>query len=78
MNWPRILANIVISGLLLPAAAIFALLELATVDRSECNWETFENICSDYEGVYGIVCAVLLLLWAALTYATNRSRAEGR
>ena len=78
MNWSRIFANIVISGLLLPAVAILALLELSTVDRSECNWETFESICSDYEGMYGIVCAVLLILWAGLTYAANRSRTEGR
>ena len=78
MNWSRILANTVVSGLLLPTAAMFALLEWSTVDRAQCNWETFENICSDYEGMYGIACAVVLLIWAPLTWAINRKREEAR
>jgi hypothetical protein len=76
VNWPRVIANFVVSGLLLPTASLFALLEWSTVDRSQCNWETFENICSDYEGMYGMACGVVLLIWATLTWAINRKRKE--
>ena len=78
MNWPRILTNLLVSGLLLPAAAMFALLELGSVDRAECNWETFEKLCSDYKGTYGVACGLLFVLWAALTFAINRRRTEVR
>ena len=76
MNWPRVIANTALGGLLLPMAAMFALLEWSTVDQSECNRETFENICSDYEGTYGIVCVIVLLIWAVLTWAVNRKRRD--
>jgi hypothetical protein len=68
----KILPNLLVSGLLLPAAAMFAVLELGSVDRTQCNWETFEKLCSDYKGMYGLACALLFMLWAALTYAINR------
>ena len=78
MNRRRIRANALVSVPLLAAAAFFAVMELGTVDRSQCNWETFENLCSDYKGAYGVVCGLLLALWAALTFAVNRPRTKVR
>ena len=78
MNWRKILANLLVSGLMLPAAAMFAVLELGSVDRSDCDWETFETLCSDYKGIYGVACGVLIVLWAALNFAINRPRPEVR
>jgi fumarate reductase subunit D len=72
MNWRRFGANAGWSALLLPVAVFFGMMELGTVDRSECNWETFEYICSDYEGTYGIVCGVALVLWLVAIWAINR------
>ena len=74
----KILAHLLVSGLLLPAAAMFAVLELGSVDRSQCDWDTFEKLCSDYKGTYGVVCGVLFVVWAALSFAINRPRTELR
>ena len=72
MSRPRILVNAVTCLLLLPLAAVLGLLELGTVARSECDYQSFEYICSDYEGAYGLASATVLLLWAGLMWVVNR------
>ena len=78
MSRQRILANALVSVPLLSAAVFFVLMEIGTVDRSRCNWDTFENLCSDYDGTYGLAAGLLFLLWAALTFAINRLRTKAR
>ena len=77
MTWQRLLCLGVISVFFLPIAGFFALLELSTVDRAECDWENFDRICSDYEGTYGIVCGLLLIVWALSLWALIR-KTSGR
>ncbi len=74
MSWPRIIAIVAVSVLLIPVAVGLAVMELGTVDRSQCDWETFEYICSEHEGSYGVACAIVLLVWAGFTWLLSRRR----